>query len=102
MNTAVQKQETSKGILCTVYDPRINSLQDNNKERIETLNDSIRSKDMRIGFGHVIDQTLPTSSNKFGNFSVGSPLSYQLSTFESNFKVVSNIKNTIEVSNKYY
>ena len=95
MNTAVQKQGTSKGILCTVYDPRINSLQDNNKERIETLNDSIRSKDMRIGFGHVIDQTLPTSSNKFGNFSVGSPLSYQLSTFESNFKVVSNIKNTI-------
>ena len=61
MNTSVQKQGKSKGISCTVYDPHINSNRDNITERITKMSQSIKNKDTKIGFGHVIDLTLPTS-----------------------------------------
>ena len=63
------------------------------------MSQSIKNKDTKIGFGHVIDVTLPTSCTKFGDFSIGPPLSYQLSVFELSFNVITNIKDTTKSVN---
>ena len=44
---------------------------------------------------------MPTSRTKFGEFPIGSPLSYQCSVFEGNFKVISdlNVSNDIQKIN---
>ena len=80
-----------KGITCTLYDPLKNS-DENFQSRLQRLTDQLQKKDKRIGFGHVIDTGLPTSRTKFGNFSVGSALGYQLALFEENFEILTCIK----------
>ena len=55
-------------------------------------NESIYQGQRQKNWIRSCDLTLPTSCTKFGDFSLGSPLSYQLSVFESNFNVTTNIK----------
>ena len=93
MNTAIKKICKSKGVTCTLYNPRINADQDNLMGRIINMNNNLKEKDKRIGFAHVIDYSLPKVNTIYGDSMVGSPLSYQLAVFESNFKVISNITN---------
>ena len=72
MNISVKKQGKSKGVTCTLFNPRINADSDSLTGRIECMNNSIKEKDKIIGFGHVIDFSLPKVSTKCGDFIVGS------------------------------
>lgn len=85
-----------KGITCTLYDPLKNS-DENFQSRLQRLSEQIQEKDVRIGFGHVIDTELPISSTGFGNFSIGSALGYQLAPFEENFEILSSVKKSHNV-----
>ena len=53
----------------------------------------MNKKDNRIGFSHVIDMmstlSLSKTSTKFGDFYLGSPLSYQLAVFNADFEILS-------------
>ena len=84
-----EKKRENTGITCTLYDPRENWLLESFSERTKKLSESQQQKDPRIGFGHVINTNLPSTFTKFGNFSIGSPLGYQLALFDPNFKIVS-------------
>ena len=94
MKTTVQKSVSKKGIRCTVYEPRLNINKDEFEKRTEQLQNSLSSIDKNIGFAHCIQPVSTAGSVKteFGNFLVGSPLSYQLQPVEFNFKVLSNIR----------
>ena len=47
-----------KGITCTLYDP-LKNLDENFQSRLQRLlSEQIQEKDIRIGFGHVIDTEL--------------------------------------------
>ena len=95
MNVAVQKRGKSKGINCTLYNPRINSKNDNLVYRAAKTNLSLVEQDKRIGYAHIMNFSLPMVATRNGDFFTGSPLSYQLSVFEDNFKVITNIE-TVE------
>ena len=94
--TATREDSDLKGISCTLYDP-LTSSDLNFQSRLQTLGEKIQEKDIRIGFGHVINTELPISRTKFGNFSIGSPLGYQLAPFEENFEILSSVKESDDV-----
>ncbi len=94
MNTSIQKSVTSKGIKCTVYDPRLNYSKDDFERRTKLLQTSLMSVNEKIPLAQCLQQsqTLTYTSTRYGEFAVGSPLSYQLQAVEFNFKILSNIK----------
>ena len=60
---------------------------------ISKLQTKLREKDPRIGYAHCIDPSrFATKSTKWGEFVIGSPLSFQLAPVEFNIKFVTNIK----------
>ena len=81
-----------KGVSTTLYDPRLysNKEQSSTIQRIKNLKQSLKAKDLRIGFAHIlsVEPTPKTIATKYGDFIVGSPLSYQLSLFDANFTII--------------
>ena len=85
--------EKNKGVACTLYDPRRHSSKSGEgiSERTKRLKEALKSKDPRIGFAHILNlETSETETTKFGEFLVGSPLSYQLSLFDAGFSVTAD------------
>ena len=68
-----------------MYDPREACLLGTFQTRAEHLNESQQQKDIRIGFGHVINLNLPLTPTKYGAFSI----SYQLALFDPEFEILS-------------
>ena len=91
MDIAIHKNKESKGVSCTLYNPRINS-DDTFVQRVAKTHLNVVQKDKRIGYGHVINFSMPKVPTKYGEYATGSPFSYQLSVFEDNFKVISNVE----------
>ena len=90
MNTVLQKQ-TSKGIHCTLHDPSVGQTQSLENMR-KTLQSGFQNIDKKVRFSHCIsDESLGTINTRFGEFLVGSPLSYQLSPVEPTTTLLTNI-----------
>ena len=93
MNLTIHRQYDKKGISCTLYDPRINKSRQDADIRFQALALKLQNKDKRIGFTHCHDPSQAAiKSTKYGNFAVGSPLSYQLAPNENNLKYITNIQ----------
>lgn len=84
MTTKIQENVKKRDFSSTLYDPRLNHDQQKSIQRMNDLEHSIKEKDIRIGFGHVIDHNLPSTTTKYV-FLVGSPLSHQLALFKGGF-----------------
>ena len=52
-----------------------------------------QSKDPRIGFAHctINSHSSTSTATKYGDFMVGSPLSYQLAIFDTDFEIASHL-----------
>jgi len=48
-------------------------------------------KDHKIGFAHVINIQDSCENTKYGQFMAGSPLSYQLAIFDTDFEIILTI-----------
>ena len=83
--------DKKRGYKCTLYDPRLNATTQNNAEKYISLQNVLKEKDSRIGYAHVIDTEHPLTQTQYGLFHIGSPLSYQLSVFENDFKILSTL-----------
>ena len=84
--------EKKKGVSSTLYDPRINQNKNETVQdlKIKSLKATLCKQDNRIGFAHVINTENPTKEvTKYGEFYVGSPLSYQLAIFDFDFEILS-------------
>ena len=81
-----------KGIASTLYDPRINASQHDERPSLLNLQTKLKEIDNRIGFTHIINSSnFSTTSTKYGEFIVGSPLSYQLTSVDFDFTYETNI-----------
>ena len=85
MSTTVWKYWASRGSKSTLYDPMLNT-QNNNA--IKNLQKQLLDVNPLIGYAHVIpsDNTIEMVETKFQ--ANGSPFAYQLSPVEFNFQVV--------------
>ena len=55
--------------------------------------------DQRIGVGHCIpNETVEYVNTKYGDFPLGSPISFHLQPIENNFHIISNITKSIDNS----
>ena len=53
--------------------------------------------DKRIGFGHYIpNKSVKYVNTKYGDFPLGSPISFHLQPIEDNFLILSNITKSID------
>ena len=92
MATKIYSRFNKRGTTCTLYDPRIHDSRKRMAERTEIFENKLRSKDNRIGFAHCRDSSLNITTNtKYGEFTVGSPLSFHLAPIESNINFLTNI-----------
>ena len=92
MNQTIHTQYDKRGISCTIFDPRINNSRINSDIRFTDLQEKLKEKDWRIGYAHVNDPSQTAMKNtKYGEFVIGSPLSFHLATTESNTKLLTNI-----------
>ena len=98
MNLTIHKQYDKKGISCTLYDPRINDSRQNAAWRFQDLALKLKEKDLRIGFAHSDPTQTAMKNTKYGEFVIGSPLSFQLAPTESNIKFITNIPSNDNVS----
>ena len=53
MNTSIKKKPDSKGIQCTLYDPRLHTDNTLFLEKIKTFKLLLANEDKRIGFAHI-------------------------------------------------
>ena len=86
MSTTIWEYLASRGIKPTLYDPRLNT-QNNNA--IKHLQKQLLDVNPLIGYAHVIspDNTIEMGETKFEFQATGSPFFYQLSPVEFNFQV---------------
>ena len=81
----IHKQYDKKGISCTLYDPRINDSRQNAASRFQDLALKLKENDSRRGFANCSDSTQTVMKNtKYGEFVIGSSLSFHLAPTESN------------------
>ena len=94
MNTTINKRVHRKGIISTLYDPRNNFDKKDFESKMNFMQDTLLKKDKRIGFANCITNPLNRSfeDTKYGQFYLGSPLSYQLQAVEFNYQILTNIK----------
>ena len=77
----------------------INGSRENAASRFLHLAQKLKEKDRRIGYAHCSDPTKTATKNtKYGEFVVGSPLSFQLAVNELNIKFITNIPSNDRVS----
>ena len=85
------RKGNSRGISSTLYNPRINTKNDNLVHRAAKAHLNLLGQDQRIGYAHTMNFALGTTPTTYGDFFTGSPLSYQLGVFEQNFMVITNL-----------
>lgn len=92
MDTVIQSQTTSRGISSTLYDPRRD--KDTPQDSLNLMQAKLQERDKKIGFACCVP---PVGLNqeeintKFGQFVVGSPLSFHLNPVGFTTKVETNI-----------
>ena len=99
MSTTIKKQADKQGISSTLYDPRIYVDNGRFMEKVKKFKLQIMNIDKRIGFGHCIShETVDYVNTKYGDFPLGSPVSFHLQPIEDNFHILSNITKSIDNS----
>ena len=93
MGKSIFKNLNKRDIGSTLYDPRNNHDEEMFNERLEILESSLKNQHKNIAFAHCITskENRLTESTMFGNFFIGSPLSYHLLAVDFSFKILSNI-----------
>ena len=94
-----------KGITSTLYDPRINASRHDDRPGFLNLQSKLKKIDNRIGFAHLINNSMSSkTSTKYGDFIVGSPLSYHLSSLHSCFPFETNlcVSENVMYTNHHY
>ena len=93
MKKTVQKQASKRGISCTLYDPCINDSRRHFPTKMQKMEEALKTKDKRIGFAHCINHSSSEPVNtKYGEFLLGSTLSFQLLPIEPDIIFKSNIE----------
>ena len=93
MKKTVQKQVSKRGISCTLYDPRITDSSKDLPTKMQKMEEALRSKDTRIGYAHCLNRScIDTVNTKYGEYLVGSTLSFQLLPIEPALMFKSNIE----------
>ena len=94
METVIQKREKSRGITCTLYDPRRNKNPTVLRNSAMALKTKLQSKDSRIGFSHCnfFMENDEGTSTGFGLFPTGSTIAQQLNSVEFDIKLLVNIE----------
>ena len=92
--TIIQKREKSRGITCTLYDPRRNKNTAVLRKSAMDLKAKLQSKDSRIGFSHCnfFMENDEGTSTDFGVFPTGSTIAQQLNPVEFDIKFLINIE----------
>ena len=54
MSTNVKRNVNKRGISSTLYDPRLDKNSTNFSQRLDKLHETVKNKNIKIGFGHVI------------------------------------------------
>ena len=99
MSTTIKKQADKQGISSTLYDPRIYVDNERFMQKVKKFKLQIMNIDKRIGFGHCIPhETVDYVNTKYGDFPLGSPISFHLQPIEDNFHILSNITKSIDNS----
>jgi len=91
MSTTIKKQINKHGINSTLFDPRINHDNTTFQKDILQFKNKLQNEDCRIGFAHCIPDSVNYVKTKFGQFPLGSPLSFHLQPIEDSFKILTNI-----------
>ena len=91
MQTTIQKDENSRRISSTLYNPRRKPISN---VAAENMRSKLCSKDLRIGFAHCMNfmENDEKVSTEFGDFPTGSTLANQLSPVEFDVKLEFNIE----------
>ena len=99
MSTTIKKQAEKQRISKTLYDPRKCVGNERFMQKVKKVKLQIMNIDKRIGFGHCIPhETVEYVNTKYGDFSLGSPISFYLQPIEGNFHILSNITKSIDNS----
>ena len=99
MSTTVKEQADKQIISSTLYDPRIYVDNERFMQKVKKFKLQIMNIDKRIGFGHCIPhETVDYVNTKYGDFPLGSPISFHLQPIEDNFHILSNITKSIDNS----
>ena len=102
MSTTIKKQADKQGISSTLYDPRIYVDNERFMQKVKKFKLQIMNIDKRIGFGHCIPrETVDYVNTKYGDFPLGSPISFHLQPIEDNFLILSNITKSIDNSAQF-
>ena len=99
MLTTIKKQAEKQGISSTLYDPRIYVDNERFMQKVKKFKLQIMNIDKRIGFGDcILNETVEYVNTKYGDFPLGSPISFRLQPIEDNFDILSNINKSIDNS----
>ena len=99
MSAIIKKQADKQGISSTLYDPRIYVDNERFMQKVKKFKLQIMNIDKRIGFGHCIPhETVEYVNTKYGDFILGSPISFHLQPIDDNFHIPSNITKKIDNS----
>ena len=102
MSTTVKEQADKQIISSTLYDPRIYVDNERFMQKVKKFKLQIMNIDKRIGFGHCIPhETVDYVNTKYGDFPLGSPISFHLQPIEDNFLILSNITKSIDNSAQF-
>ena len=83
MNTHVAKEENSRGINPTIYDPSEKEKQKLDTHGVKRMQGRLKSMNTLIGFSHMIPnelELLEPVNTKWGSQTLGSPLSFVSTT----------------------
>ena len=92
--TIIQKREKSRGITCTLYDPRRNKNPTVLRKSAMDLKAKLQSEDSRIDFSHCnfFMESNKGTSTDFGVFPTGPIIAQQLNPVEFDIKFLVNIE----------
>ena len=91
MESVIHRSD-KKGIQCTLYDPRLNFDDKLFEHKVNDMKSALITEDKKIGFASCISyENVNYTSTKYGQFPVGSPLSFHLQPVEPCFEILTNI-----------
>ena len=92
MQTIVKKHVSTKGVSSTFYDPR--KIQTLDVERLQIMRQKLHDIDKNIGFSNCvpsINDNTKFRNTAYGQYLIGSPLSFHLNPIEHTTKIKTNI-----------
>ena len=94
IDTIIQSQTSSRGISSTLFDPRRLNNSEVYSNRLLQMQNNLSLKDKKIGFSCCVppkESVKGTINTRYGEFVIGSPLSFHLNTIGFATKVETNI-----------